>query len=1855
MNSSLLPNDIQDIDGLELKEQVKVLKDYIEYMREQLQWFSSVTDKNEEGFVQSVTTYYGVSTSQTTPPSQWSTEAPVVSDGEYLWQYTKTTRSGVTTRSEPVCISSSFTAGEDAALVYIHSSNGNVFHAGNTGTVLTVTVYYGSDAIRTLSNLQTAFGSGAHLAWYVKEYGESTYDPVSPSDSRLSDNGFTFTLDADDVDTKASYNCRLMLSSTVTRSQSSITITDVDDGYTSVLSQESVTWNGTDTNLGSSKTVSFSVSGYCGPDTATFTIGTPALSDATNASASVSGSTVTLSVSSAATTGGTVTLPVIFTDGPTLHNTFSYFVVLKGAQGIQGDQGEQGIQGPAGEDGQTTYIHIKYSHTANPQTSADISDEPDDYIGICTNTTQTDPTDPAAYAPWTRFVGEDGPQGIPGETGEDGTTYYVHFAYGTSDQGADFSVTPFEGATYIGVCTDENELDPVTPASYTWSLTKGETGETGEDGVGIDSTTDLYFAKANSTAPSAPSSTVSTNDPTVHNAWNKALPNYSSSYPHYFTCVETLYTDGTRDWTSPVYDGALTSANQTAATASSTATTASQTASAAQQTANTASSTAATAKNTADTAKATADATKTALDNLEIGGRNLALGTGIATTFTPVDDRTWFTPIGFYAAGTYGTNLIRQATTSDDWVVSFDYAITGATAATELSLGFQQATSSYGNISTDRITVPVGNSSGHFSTTFNLTSGMITYGNKWLLSKGNTTDTDIRVTLSNFKFEKGNRATTWTPAPEDYEAAIADAEETATEALNKHGFCSCTTAAGTAAKTASLTGFQLKTGSTIHVTFSNANSVANPTLNINSTGAKTIKWNNANVTAATSPWAAGECVTFVYDGTNWVISGQSNITADNIVAGSIAADRIKANVISAVNGGTGSINADKMQTNVISAVNAGVGTINADKINVGGSAPQYTTGNVPYILRASTEAALGQESLEQIVGGSIAWNQIVPKTASGTTSAGITFTNNNDGSWTLTGTGSGDNAFCNLNYVNATTNWCLPNHKYYITPGKSGTETHLSNIGIYAYGLKSPDPTAVYAFNPTIKAAESTIPARGWVRLQVNNATNVNIGTVTMKPQIFDLTLTLGAAVADYVYSLESATAGAGVAKLKEWGLFTDTFYAYNAGELKHVSGLASHDTTGKNYFNPSWKKYVETDGTVNQNKGNAYWGCDKIVPVGSATQVTCKWYENPQGYTGSCACAFFDATMAFIRATSFFTASNISSYPYTATIYVPSGAAYCGFRGYMSTGASSITAVKGQIEFGGAATEYEPFISHNYPLDSTLTLRGVPKLDSNNKLYYDGDVYKPDGTVTRKYGIIDLGSLTWVYSSANARFYTDPNPTGVKPSVNTSTAANVICGRYQTVSWDAINAAAQPDKTIAVRADNSRLSIRDTAYTDATTFTNALSGVYLVYELATPTTETALPYQQVQAANAAGTESFSTTSLVPVGHYTRYASNLTAAMDSLPVDTTDAARTATNYITNINSGGITITGNNASSKIQIASTVKVIKDSTHFAEMTSSQYKIHAGNATYPAALFGAETSYLGGDGTNKYFVKIAKETTAFSDQTITNGGTLTLYSTGGVAKVGLIASGTGTQYFNNSLGEKIVRIGANKSGIGTLELWNGAEGNSKKAMELTTLTLTNSYETLVNDEPTLVFYDAGESASERMSWYSKKRAFIRDIDGNGYVHEGYVVHGETAAHGITVDYLNSGRINFYVDTSSIGYATITSSDERMKTDIEPIEERYKRAAGSVELKNFRFDFNDPTRAGANLLKRFGAIAQDVIKALDDEGINYEENELVETLEDDNGEYYTINYVPFLIARLAADEDRINELTTRLETLERR
>ena len=90
----------------------------------------------------------------------------------------------------------------------------------------------------------------------------------------------------------------------------------------------------------------------------------------------------------------------------------------------------------------------------------------------------------------------------------------------------------------------------------------------------------------------------------------------------------------------------------------------------------------------------------------------------------------------------------------------------------------------------------------------------------------------------------------------------------------------CDTAAATAAKVVTCTDFDaLMTGVTIRVKFDNANTAASPTVNINSTGAKSVYRFGSTAPVDGNSWNAGEVVELVYDGTSFFMTNADNIGA----------------------------------------------------------------------------------------------------------------------------------------------------------------------------------------------------------------------------------------------------------------------------------------------------------------------------------------------------------------------------------------------------------------------------------------------------------------------------------------------------------------------------------------------------------------------------------------------------------------------------------------------------------------------------------------------------------------------------------------------------------------------------------------------------------------------------------------------------------------------------------------------------------------------------------------------------------------------------------------------------------------
>ena len=106
-------------------------------------------------------------------------------------------------------------------------------------------------------------------------------------------------------------------------------------------------------------------------------------------------------------------------------------------------------------------------------------------------------------------------------------------------------------------------------------------------------------------------------------------------------------------------------------------------------------------------------------------------------------------------------------------------------------------------------------------------------------------------------------------------------------AITHYGTCS--TAAGTAAKTVACTSYTLVTGSLIFVKFTVTNTAANPTLNVNSTGAKAIQYRGSAISAGYL--AANRTYAFVYDGSNYQLIGDidTNTTYGNMTAATASA------------------------------------------------------------------------------------------------------------------------------------------------------------------------------------------------------------------------------------------------------------------------------------------------------------------------------------------------------------------------------------------------------------------------------------------------------------------------------------------------------------------------------------------------------------------------------------------------------------------------------------------------------------------------------------------------------------------------------------------------------------------------------------------------------------------------------------------------------------------------------------------------------------------------------------------------------------------------------------------------------
>lgn len=484
----------------------------------------------------------------------------------------------------------------------------------------------------------------------------------------------------------------------------------------------------------------------------------------------------------------------------------------------------------------------------------------------------------------------------------------------------------------------------------------------------------------------------------------------------------------------------------------------------------------------------------------------------------------------------------------------------------------------------------------------------------------------------------------------------------------------------------------------------------------------------------------------------------------------------------------------------------------------------------PYIYRKS---AGGDRVYEKLIGGTIAWNQLV--VASGS----FSFDRDTQRARNLSTSNVipviGHKYFFSMNVVSEN----LTGSMYAQYGGNLGF-THGTGIKNAIYSASTATPNSVYVY----------------MALDESSGAQATIKDV----MVIDLTAMFGSTIADHIYSLEQATAGAGVVYFRQ--MFPNDYYAYDTGTLQSVN-VASKKVVGFNQWDEEWEVgNISTSTGEPQNSSIYIRSKNFCACIGGQTYYV-------KG-TGQIVIYFYDADENYIE-------YQVSS----TTIVSPINACFFKIRNNATTYNNDICINISNASKNGT---YEPYEEHTYTFDSDLTLRGIPKLDASNNLYYDGDVYESDGTVTRRYGIVDLGTVNWdkYTNSSKTYFRTSAQLPDAKKSDSPSTTHNLICSNYKEDSWSHVVDSSGYDGNICIGwLNNAYIAIYDSRYVDASAidFKTAMSGVYLVYELNTPTTESADTYINPQIVDADGTEEFidymqsqSTRDVaVPVGHESKY------------------------------------------------------------------------------------------------------------------------------------------------------------------------------------------------------------------------------------------------------------------------------------------------------------------------------------------------------------------------------------------------
>lgn len=206
-------------------------------------------------------------------------------------------------------------------------------------------------------------------------------------------------------------------------------------------------------------------------------------------------------------------------------------------------KGDDGIPGTNGENGQTSYLHIKYSDDGKTFT-ANNGETPGVYMGVYVDFKQADSNVFADYT-WSKIKGEDGQNGQDGKGVRSVDVLYYLSTSSSSLVGGSWLTAPpaWVNGKYMWsktkVTYTDNTTSETSPVCITGSKgSDGTNGSDGEDGRGISSIIEQYYLSTSSNS-------------LVGGSWSTTPPTWENG-KYIWTRSVITYTDNTSTTTNPI-------------------------------------------------------------------------------------------------------------------------------------------------------------------------------------------------------------------------------------------------------------------------------------------------------------------------------------------------------------------------------------------------------------------------------------------------------------------------------------------------------------------------------------------------------------------------------------------------------------------------------------------------------------------------------------------------------------------------------------------------------------------------------------------------------------------------------------------------------------------------------------------------------------------------------------------------------------------------------------------------------------------------------------------------------------------------------------------------------------------------------------------------------------------------------------------------------------------------------------------------------------------------------------------------------------------------------------------------------